>query len=219
MIQVSRVLFPVTALGPGRRFGVWFQGCSIGCRGCIARDTWPIDGGRNTSIESITTTWQRVLGGGADGITISGGEPADQPADLIGLLSSLRETFTEARLSSGLTSDILLYTGYDLDEFKMRAPGALDLIDAVITGPYDAAKPTNLIWRGSANQELKCLTPLGEERYGSFIEHVPERPPMQVDVTESSIQFIGVPGRGDLQRIERSVRAKGLRLEDTSWRP
>lgn len=37
---LSRLHFPVTTLGPGRRIGVWFQGCSIRCAGCISRDTW-----------------------------------------------------------------------------------------------------------------------------------------------------------------------------------
>ena len=39
-LVVNRVHFPVTALGPGRRLGVWVQGCSIGCAGCLAHDTW-----------------------------------------------------------------------------------------------------------------------------------------------------------------------------------
>ncbi len=39
-LSLSRVHFPVTTLGPGRRLGIWFQGCSIRCPGCISADTW-----------------------------------------------------------------------------------------------------------------------------------------------------------------------------------
>ena len=39
-ISLSRVHFPVTTLGPGQRLGLWFQGCSIRCAGCISADTW-----------------------------------------------------------------------------------------------------------------------------------------------------------------------------------
>src|SRR3546814_9784731 len=44
-IAVSRLHFPVTALGPGRRIGLWLQGCSIRCPGCISVDTWAHDAG------------------------------------------------------------------------------------------------------------------------------------------------------------------------------
>ncbi|MCT5046402.1 radical SAM protein, partial [Pseudomonas aeruginosa] len=27
-------------MGTGRRLGIWFQGCSIRCPGCISADTW-----------------------------------------------------------------------------------------------------------------------------------------------------------------------------------
>ena len=39
-VGVSRLHFPVTTLGPGRRAAIWLQGCSIHCRGCVSRDTW-----------------------------------------------------------------------------------------------------------------------------------------------------------------------------------
>ena len=39
-IAISRVHFPVTTLGPRRRLGIWMQGCSIRCPGCISADTW-----------------------------------------------------------------------------------------------------------------------------------------------------------------------------------
>ncbi|HAU1321526.1 TPA: radical SAM protein, partial [Legionella pneumophila] len=45
MIYISRVHFPVTTLGPGHRIGIWFQGCSIRCPGCISTDTWNINKG------------------------------------------------------------------------------------------------------------------------------------------------------------------------------
>src|SRR5690242_5906193 len=52
-IMVSRLHFPVTALGGGRRVGVWMQGCSIGCAGCVSRDTWSIDPTREMPVTAI----------------------------------------------------------------------------------------------------------------------------------------------------------------------
>ncbi len=42
-ILLNKAHFPVTVLGPGRRIGIWLQGCSIGCAGCISQDTWEAD--------------------------------------------------------------------------------------------------------------------------------------------------------------------------------
>jgi anaerobic ribonucleoside-triphosphate reductase activating protein len=70
--------FPVTTLGPGRRVGVWLQGCSIRCQGCISVDTWIKDRGI-TTVDEVVTALQLWLSR-ADGITVSGGEPFDQTA-------------------------------------------------------------------------------------------------------------------------------------------
>jgi len=85
---LSRMHFPVTTLGFGRRVGIWFQGCSIQCPGCVSRDTWAFGRGE-TSVESACETidpWLKE----ADGVTISGGEPFDQPMALAALLGWLR---------------------------------------------------------------------------------------------------------------------------------
>jgi anaerobic ribonucleoside-triphosphate reductase activating protein len=87
-ITLSRLHFPVTTLGPGKRIGIWLQGCSIRCPGCISADTW-------SATEGLTTT-EAVIEAllpwlpDAEGITISGGEPFDQPEALQILLRELR---------------------------------------------------------------------------------------------------------------------------------
>ncbi|MGG7582215.1 4Fe-4S cluster-binding domain-containing protein [Rhizobium sp. Nf11,1] len=76
--------FPVTALGPGRRIGIWFQGCSIRCPGCISADTWTTGKG-TTTLEEVVNTLQPWLPE-AEGVTVSGGEPFDQQEALQSLL-------------------------------------------------------------------------------------------------------------------------------------
>ena len=39
MLALSRMHFPVTTLGPGNRIGIWVQGCTIRCPGCVSADT------------------------------------------------------------------------------------------------------------------------------------------------------------------------------------
>jgi anaerobic ribonucleoside-triphosphate reductase activating protein len=152
---------------------------------------------------------------GADGITISGGEPLDQASALAAFLCRARE----CRVVPGsLKTDILLYTGYELAEARQRSPSSLALADAVITGRYRISEPTRLIWRGSARQRLIPLTELGWERYRRYINAEAARPTLQVGSDAAGFWIIGVPRNGDLARLEREFRNRGISLSGVSWR-
>jgi len=213
MTRISRVHFPVTALGPGRRLGIWFQGCGLACKGCMSRDTWDPAGGRDIETAALAALWRQAVADGADGLTVSGGEPLDQPAGLAALLAAA------AAVRGDRETDLLVYTGYELDAATARVPALRRYADAIITGPYDVTRPTRRIWRGSANQGLHLLTPLGQRRYGRYLSHEAERPPMQAAVTEDGIWLIGVPAPGALGRFERALRQRGVTIGGTSWRP
>lgn len=213
MIRLSRAHFPVTALGPGRRVGVWVQGCGLACKGCLSRDTWDPGGGLDVPPERVDELWRAAIADGADGLTVSGGEPFDQPAALVRLLRDA------VRGRGAAPLDLLVYTGYEEDEARLRVPEVFTLADAVITGRYEAGRPTRLIWRGSAGQRLIPLTPLGEERYLPYLDHRPERAPMQVNADEEGIWFIGVPAPGALPRLRGAMARRGVTVEGVSWRP
>jgi anaerobic ribonucleoside-triphosphate reductase activating protein len=213
MLQLSRLHVPVTVLGPGRRLGIWTQGCTIGCAGCVSRDTWPAQvAGRPAVPVADVLAWCAAQDG-LDGVTISGGEPSEQPAALAALVQGL----ADLRRARGW--DLLCYTGVEEDEFARRCPGPYRLLDGVITGPYRAARPTDLVWRGSANQRLVPLTDLGHRRYGPWLDTRTDRPALQLQVDETGVRMIGVPRRGDLRRLERRLADAGIRLEGASWRP
>jgi anaerobic ribonucleoside-triphosphate reductase activating protein len=205
-LRISRLHYPVTVLGPGRRVGVWVQGCSIGCVGCMSRDTWDPAGG-----EPVDTTALNDLILSArddaelDGVTISGGEPFQQPEALAELLRKLRREWPPA--------DVLVYSGYSLDRLRQRHGDLLADIDAVMTGPFLEAQRTNERWRGSSNQVLTVLNPLLDERY--FAETL--APTLQVSVDETAVWITGIPRRGDLERIRAKLAGSGLLLEDVSW--
>ncbi len=80
-VALSRVHYPVTTLGPGRRLAVWFQGCSIRCPGCVSMDTWAP--GRRRDGRAVLEPG-RPPSRNADGLTVTGGEPFDQPEALAG---------------------------------------------------------------------------------------------------------------------------------------
>jgi len=211
-IRIDRVHHPVTALGPGRRLGIWVQGCPLACSGCMSRHTWDPAGGRLVDLDEIVELWRTVLADGADGVTVSGGEPLAQAAtgELLCALADVRATVRP-------TADILLYTGYSERVARRRGPDAVAAADAMITGRYRADRPTTLIWRGSANQRLVPLSPLGAARYAPYLQHVPERPPMQVGRAGADLWIIGVPRAGDLDRLGRASRLAGVTSAGASW--
>lgn len=88
----------------------------------------------------------------------------------------------------------------------------------LVTGRFDVARPTRLIWRGSANQQMLLRTPLARRRYASLAGHQPDKAPMQVGVDADGIWLIGVPRAGDLPRLERALRQRGIFVGPVSWR-
>lgn len=174
-LRLARAHFPVTALGYGRRLGLWVQGCPLACPGCIAKDTWDPEGGVEIGVGELLVDVGRAIEAGADGLTVSGGEPLRQASGLAALVRGIR------LLSTATPFDVLVYTGYEHTELDPAQAAAAGLADVLITGRYVATAPTRRIWRGSANQEMLLLTPLARERYTSFLDYQPEQPPIQIE--------------------------------------
>ncbi|MFI0480902.1 4Fe-4S single cluster domain-containing protein [Actinomadura sp. 9N215] len=209
-LLLNRVHYPVTTLGPGRRAGIWVQGCTIGCDGCVARDTW--DGGSASPVEvAEVLEWLASVRDGMTGVTVSGGEPFQQPEALAELLRGIR-----AR-RAGPPIDVLVYSGYPMSRLRRDAAArrVLELCDAVIAGPYLARRPTDRPWLGSANQRLVPLTPLGEERYAA---PPPDAPRMQVVQNGNRVWFVGVPRDGEMERMADRLNELGITFDEATWR-
>ena len=83
-----------TVDGPGIRFVVFMQGCSLKCKYCHNRDTWNICGGSEYTLEEILSKIKKyknyfIPSGG--GVTISGGEPLLQLKFLLELIPALKK--------------------------------------------------------------------------------------------------------------------------------
>jgi anaerobic ribonucleoside-triphosphate reductase activating protein len=130
------------ANGPGVRFVVWLQGCTLGCPGCFNPSTHS-GGGRELEVEALDFS-------GADGLSLSGGEPMQQPAAALALLTHAR--------SRGLST--LMFSGYTLDEIRALPLGTevLAQLDVLIDGRYVAGERLATGLRGSANQRIHLLT-------------------------------------------------------------
>lgn len=210
-LRLARRHFPVTVLGPGRRVALWFQGCTIGCPACMSRDTWADDGGALTTVDEVVNWTLPLLDGDARGITISGGEPFQQPQALQRLLARLVAWRDEA----GRDFDVLCYSGYPLERLKRAHAPILALLDAVIPEPFVPGLAWDGPWRGSDNQPLVPLTARGRRMAQDLPE--PDAPRLQIAATEQGLAFFGVPAPGQLRSITDALAARGVRMEGLSW--
>jgi anaerobic ribonucleoside-triphosphate reductase activating protein len=179
------------AEGPGLRYALWLQGCSIRCPGCCNPHLFEAAGGAAVPVRDLLAevAAARALSG-IEGVTLLGGEPFDQPAALA--------RFAEGVRAMGLS--VVAFSGYTLEEVRAREAAGqrgfgrlLGALDVLVDGRYEAARPERQrLWAGSTNQRFHYLT----GRYSPAIER---------------------PGRGQpLRTLELRISPEG-RLSANGW--
>ncbi len=139
--------------GPGHRTVVFFQGCARGCDGCQSPHLWATDGGYEVEVGDLVNQLlaeARQNQAGTLNITVSGGEPFEQPQALSELVSRLK--------AAG--AHIIIYTGYTYEQLQGRGyDEALAGIDVLVDGPYISQMDSaGMQYRGSSNQRPLDLT-------------------------------------------------------------
>jgi anaerobic ribonucleoside-triphosphate reductase activating protein len=149
-------------------------------------------------LESLFT-WLRS----ANGITISGGEPFDQPEALTAFLKLLRQVFA---------GDILTYSGYSQHRLFTDYAETLKYVDVLITEPFDSAAGQTLALRGSDNQEVFLLSDLARARYPSNLDRQVwgSGRRMDVAVTGDEVWMAGIPRLGDMVRFREELAQRGF---------
>jgi len=145
------------ANGPGLRAVVWFQGCSLACPGCFNPATHSRRGGEEVETEQLAEAIMAQPG--IEGVTVSGGEPFEQPEAVLDVAQRLR----------GAGLGVLVFSGYTLEQIRSMplGPAILERVDAVIDGPYARDLHAGRGLLGSANQRVHLLT--SRHRYESFL--------------------------------------------------
>lgn len=136
--------------GRGIRTVVWFQGCSHHCRGCHNPDSWNPSTGYPISVDNLLSLSKPDLL--EDGITLSGGDPFDQPN--LSLVAEFLERYREKFKGA----NVVIYTGYTFEQLiqpnEDRAK-IIGLTDWIIDGPFvEELKSDTVPWRGSSNQRI-----------------------------------------------------------------
>lgn len=150
IVRVHAVESRSRANGPGSRFVVWMQGCTLGCAGCFNPTTHDARGGREVSIDELAEQMKQARASGSEGLSLSGGEPLQQAAASAALLDAAR--------SLGMST--LAFSGYTIEEIRALpgGPDVLARLDVLVDGRYVASERRATGLRGSENQRIQLLT-------------------------------------------------------------
>lgn len=162
-MNVARIMYPVQVLGPGKRVGIWVAGCSRGCKGCSNPELWEQKPEYEISVDHLASLVENLAHDHTiDGFTISGGEPLNQPEELSALVQCL----------ISISSDILVYTGYQIEELKNKQDqsinSVLSKIAVLIDGEYVEELNDGTFMRGSSNQRVHLLSVDHKEKYQNY---------------------------------------------------
>lgn len=191
---IHSIIDSTSVNGPGKRMGVWLQGCAgMNCDGCWNRETHAFVAQNSLNEASIMV--QLWLGPALDGVTFSGGEPMQQAEDLLSLMKWIRKK--HPHMSFGM------YTGYsrrELDKgefstFKYAGPsrrlrawkGIQELLDFAVMGRFNQAqREDSRPLCSSKNQKLVLFS----DRY-QLSDFRPQE--VEFHITSEDVQITGFP--------------------------
>lgn len=198
----------IDTLGPGTRSVVWVQGCTLHCAGCLVPETWGSDVGR--WLDPVTLAHELLDGDPIAGLTVSGGEPTEQPTAVAALLAEAH--------AMGRTTWV--YTGRVLEDLLAHEdPAMLDLlahVDVLVDGTFEQSQASALPYRGSANQRIVRLT----EAIGAANAEGQAGGRVRITVDSfGGLVVIGIPPPGFLSQLRAGLAARGLDVDPRdSWR-
>ena len=117
-----------TVDGPGIRFVVFMQGCTLKCKYCHNRDTWDTHSGTEISVQELVKqilNYKTYIDNSGGGVTVSGGEPLLQAEFVTELFKNLKSIGIHTVLDtagsipiSNQIKDLLKYTDLVLLDIK-----------------------------------------------------------------------------------------------------
>ena len=185
VLNIGLEVADTEAEGPGRRYGIWLQGCPLRCPGCCNPELIPFEGGTPVAVEVLA---QRIIKTPEiEGISLLGGEPFAHTEALAPLVEQIHE--------AGLS--VMIYSGYRLAELRGRGDPATDRVlaatDLLLDGRYNHKLPdTARRWVGSTNQVMHFLS----DRYDSDDDRFTERETIEIRLINGQVIINGWPGKG-----------------------
>lgn len=149
MVKVAGELYDSLANGPGMRYVLFTQGCSMGCPGCHNSHTWNKELGTSMTIDKIMEHIKSSPF--IEGVTFSGGDPMEQPKEIL-------EACKRIKLECP-SLNIMVYSGRTYDELIAKnneyINQILSIADYLVDGKFEKDNQDNAqLYTGSANQRI-----------------------------------------------------------------
>jgi anaerobic ribonucleoside-triphosphate reductase activating protein len=162
-------------------------------------ESWDTAGG--STIDPIALAEECLAADEVEGITVSGGEPFDQPEAVAALLYLIKQH----------GRNTWVYTGYTIEALIARNEPAVDNLlsccDVLVDGPFQEENGNILRFRGSANQRIIRLTnAISAERINSGGK---ARVDMTIDSNDRLV-IVGIPPRGFMKTFRDKMGERGL---------
>jgi anaerobic ribonucleoside-triphosphate reductase activating protein len=113
----------------------------------------------------------------------------------------------------------MVYSGYPLRRLREEHRSVLDVVDAVVPEPFVEQAGEGPLWTGSANQRIVPVSPLGEERFTDDVVDAGESAPRIQMAVDDQVWMVGIPRRGDMDRLTVALAERGVVLHGASWWP
>jgi anaerobic ribonucleoside-triphosphate reductase activating protein len=151
-LRIGARVAKTRAEGPGARYALWLQGCSLRCAGCCNPHLFDAAGGERVRADTLVAEVEAVRHE-IEGVTLLGGEPFEQAAGLAPF----------ARGVARLGLSVIAFSGYTLAELRAGSDphvhALLGSVDVLVDGRYERERPeTERLWAGSANQRFHYLS-------------------------------------------------------------
>lgn len=149
LINIHSTIKSSRVNGPGDRFVIWTQGCRKMCKNCYNPETWSHYKNNLVDIDSLV---EEIKNSSVSGVTISGGDPFEQPEELFYLLREIKQL--------DLSDGVIVFSGYMIEEIRgdSKLEKCLDYIDVLIDGLYIEEKRITNGLAGSSNQQFHYLS-------------------------------------------------------------
>lgn len=194
VLNIAGVIPCSYANGPGKRFSIWVQGCTLNCKGCFNKSLQPhVPKNLVNPLEFSEKVISICENESCEGVSISGGEPFQQ--------SKALSVFCEKIKKGGLT--VICYTGYPhsilLNSTEESVRRFIESIDVLITGPFNFDDDRKCVWVDNTDKKFLFLTKaysMTDFQKIAFVEYV---------IDNNQFSYSGFPEDDSIKKILKDI--------------